>query len=181
MTDKAPPALGQPTPGLRVTVDNDYDGEGDNIVCVSGVDYGQVASGDTPTVAQAHVDAAYINGLIEADERRRGHLTRQANSPEGAGDLLVDMGDMTNASLNHVALDAAYEAMVEDIIGNVNHIVMQGETPIKAVFAMSQAFAIVLGYALRANMNFDVAKAMITQVMRSATKNEKLLRIITKQ
>lgn len=171
----------QPTPGLRVDVGSDYGGPGANVVCVFDVDYGLSFDGDTPGATQARVDADHINALLEADERRRAHLLRQATAPEGQHDLMVDLGDMTRASLNQIALDAEYEAMVEDIIGNVNHIVLQGVPPIRAVFAMSQAFAIVLGYALRANMNFDVAKMMITQVMKSATKNEQLLRIITKQ
>lgn len=174
----------QPTPGLRleVTIDGGDLVHGASAAVHTNGQYVADYSADAPAdLSQAQVDAAYINGLIEADERRRAYLVRQATAPEGERDLMVDLGDMTRANLNQIALDAEYEAMVEDIIGNVNHIVVQGVPPIRAVFALSQAFAIVLGYALRANMNFDVAKAMITQVMKSATKNEQLLRIITKQ
>lgn len=165
----------QPTPGMRARVSLETVGHGTSDWTVS------LSIGDYSDEEQANANAAYINGLIEADERRKAYLVRQATAPEGQHDLMVDLGDMTRANLNGIALDAEYEAMVEDIIGCTNNIVLQGIAPIRAVFAMSQAFAIVLGYALRANMNFDVAKAMITQVMRSATKNEKLLRIITKQ
>jgi hypothetical protein len=165
----------QPTPGMRAHVSLETVGHGTSDWTVS------LFTGDYSSEEQANANAAYINGLIEADERRKAYLVRKATAPEGQHDLMVDLGDMTRSSLNQIALDAEYEAMVEDIIGNVNHIVLQGVPPIRAVFAMSQAFAIVLGYALRANMNFDVAKAMITQVMKSATKNEQLLRIITKQ
>ena len=128
--------------------------------------------------AQGHIDMAYINELLEMDERRREHL---AKLHAGSQDLLVDMGDMTRVSLDSIRLDADYESMTEDIIQNVNHIILQGIQPIKAIFSMSQAFAIVLGFALRANMPFEVAKALITQVMKSATASEQMVRIITKQ
>lgn len=184
---KAAPAPGQPTPGLRIEVRVDPAGRDHGDILYIATKDGQYNAQPRPhfskpaEITQAGIDAVHINNLLEADERRRAHFTRQANAPDGQHDLMVDLGDMSAANFNQIALDAEYEAMVEDIIGNVNHIVLQGTPPIRAVFAMSQAFAIVLGYALRANMNFDVAKAMITQVMQSATKNEKLLRIITKQ
>lgn len=179
MTDRPP------TPGLRIEViiepANREQGEIARIQ-TKLTQYAADARQSSPAdISQAGIDATHINDLLEADERRRAYLTRLATAPEGSHDLLVDLGNMSNASLDHVALDADYEAMTEDILRNVNHIVMQGVKPIKAVFSMSQAFAIVLGYALRANMPFPVAQAMITQVMKSATKNEQMLRIITTQ
>ena len=128
-------------------------------------------------ISQAGIDAVYINWLLETDEKRREHL---AKLHAGSQDLLVDMGDMSRVDLN-IALDADYESMTEDVIQTVNHIILQGIPPIKAVFCMSQAFAIVLGFALRANMPFEIAKALITQVMKSATASEQMVRIITKQ
>lgn len=153
-----------PTVGLRVAViDNDRDE-----FCLQGI-WG--------TDEQTKIDATYINWLIETDEKRREQMTKLHS---GSQDILVDMGDMSRVSLD-IPLDADYESMTEDIIQNVNHIVLQGIEPIKALFSMSQAFAIVLGYALRANMPFEIAKALITQVMKSATASEKMVRIITKQ
>ncbi|HSV90941.1 MAG TPA: hypothetical protein VLH80_07560 [Nitrospiraceae bacterium] len=124
------------------------------------------------------VNVTYINWLLQTDQKRREHLEKLH---AGGQDILVDMGDMTRANIDSIELDADYESMTEDIIQNVNHIILQGIEPIKALFSMSQAFAIVLGYALRANMPFEVAKALLTQVMNSATASEKMIRIITKQ
>lgn len=153
-----------PTVGLRVAViDNDRDE-----FCLQGI-WG--------TDEQTKIDATYINWLIETDEKRREQMTKLHS---GSQDILVDMGDMSRVSLD-IPLDADYESMTEDILQNVNHIILQGIEPIKALFSMSQAFAIVLGYALRANMPFEIAKALITQVMKSATASEKMVRIITKQ
>lgn len=127
---------------------------------------------------QMEVYVTYINWLIETDEKRREHMAKQH---AGAQDILVDMGDMTRVDLDSIQLDLAYESMTEDMIQTVNHIILQGIEPIKALFSMSQAFAIVMGYALRANMPFEVARALITQVMKSATASEQMVRIITKQ
>lgn len=165
----------EPTKGLRVTVN--ADAAPSEVVAVQALIYGEYGE-DNDGTEQAKVDAAYINWLIETDEKRREHL---AKIQGGAQDILVDMGDMTRVNLDDIQLDADYESMTEDIIQNVNHIILQGIEPIKAVFSLSQAFAIVLGFALRANMPFEVAKALITQVMKSATHAESMVRIITKQ
>lgn len=169
-----------PTKGLRVEVEVDKaDRDHGDITFLTVRQYAVGAYVSTPAEAnQAKVDAAYINWLIETDEKRREHLAKQS---AGAQDILVDMGDMTRVNLDNIALDQDYESMTEDIIQNVNHIILQGIEPIKALFSMSQAFAIVLGYALRANMPFAVAKALVTQVMKSATASEQMIRIITKQ
>lgn len=126
---------------------------------------------------QALTDASYINWLIQTDQKRREHLAKQH---AGSQDILIDLGDMTAADLD-IALDAEYESMTEDFIQTFNNVVIQGIEPIKGIFSMSQAFAIVLGYALRANMPFQLARDMLTQVMKSATASEKMVRVITKQ
>jgi len=126
---------------------------------------------------QAERDTTYINWLIETDEKRREHLAKQQ---AGGQDILIDLGDMTTSDLD-IALDTEYESMTEDFIQTFNNVVLQGIEPIKGVFSMSQAFAIVLGYALRANMPFQLARDMLTQVMKSATASEKMVRVITKQ
>lgn len=169
-----------PTVGLRVEV-VEMPAERDHgayaVVGVPEMKYCQSMASSQAEWTQAGIDATYINWLIETDEKRREQMTKLHS---GSQDILVDMGDMSRVSLD-IPLDADYESMTEDIIQNVNHIVLQGIEPIKALFSMSQAFAIVLGYALRANMPFEIAKALITQVMKSATASEKMVRIITKQ
>lgn len=168
-----------PTKGLRIEVEVDKaDRDHGDITFLAVRQYAAGAYVSTPAEAnQAKVDAAYINWLIETDEKRREQMTKVHS---GGQDILVDMGDMSRVNLD-IPLDADYESMTEDIIQNVNHIILQGIEPIKALFSMSQAFAIVLGYALRANMPFEIAKALITQTMKSATASEKMVRIITRQ
>lgn len=156
-----------PTPGVRL-----YDLEGE-LVFVPGFKMVVLHT----TARQRAVDIEYINWLIETDEQRRAHIAKQS---AGSQELLVDLGDMTRATLDSIQMDAAYEEMTEDLIQTFNNIVLQGIPPIKAVFSLSQAFAIVLGFALRANMPFDLARNLITQVMNSATSAEKMVRIITK-
>jgi hypothetical protein len=164
----AKPGTKVPTPGLRFDVDEAREGTDKVYFVHTGRD----------TLEQARIDAAYVNWLIETDELRRAHL---AKIHAGGQDLLVDMGDLTRASLKGVQMDADYESMTEDIVQTFNNIVIQGIPPIKALFSMSQAFAIVLGFALRANLPFEIAKNLITQVMTSATAAEKTVRIITRQ
>jgi hypothetical protein len=127
---------------------------------------------------QRAADVEYINWLLETDQKRREHLEKLH---AGGQDLLVDMGNMTGVNLDNIRMDVDYEEMTEDIIQTVNHIILQGVPPIKALFSMSQAFAIVLGFALRANMPFEIARNLITQVMNSATASEKMVRVITRQ
>lgn len=159
-------AGGAPTAGMRVDVDEGKEGS-DKVYFVHT---GRV------TLEQATVDANYINWLIETDEKRREHLEKVQGRPE---DLLVDLGDMTRVNLDNIALDATYESMTEDFVQTFNNVVLQGIPPINGVFSMSQAFAIVLGFALRANMPFEIAKALITQVMKSATAASQMVRVIT--
>lgn len=166
MSDPEDTPRREPTKGLRLhTVAME-----DDKVLISSTAY----HGDS----QADADVTYINWLIQTDEKRREHIAKQS---AGSQDLLIDMGDMTRVDLDGIRLDEAYESMTEDFIQTANNIIIQGIPPINAIFSMSQAFAIVLGYALRANMPFEVAKALITQVMKSATASEQMVRIITKQ
>lgn len=163
----------QPTPGLRLRTAQMTTGHGesDTFMYVMGAEY----RGDC--APQAEVDASYINGLIEADERRREHAARQA---AGAQDLLVDLGNLQHASLDQIALDPDYESMVEDFLQTFNNIVIQGVKPIKAIFSFSQAFAIALGCCLKANLPWPVAQALLTQIMKSASASEKMIKVITK-
>lgn len=155
-----------PTPGIRL---EDMEGK---LVFVPGEKMVLLHT----TAEQREVDIEYINWLIETDEKRRELLAKVQSRPE---DLMVDLGNMARSNLDGIALDATYESMTEDFIQTFNNIVLQGIPPINAVFSLSQAFAIVLGFALRANMPFEIAKALITQVMKSATASEQMVRVIT--
>jgi len=125
---------------------------------------------------QAKVDAAYLNDLIEQDEARQAAFQQLQKTDE---DLLVNVGDMTNAHLGQCHVNAEYEAMVQDYLDTFNHAVSQGVAPIRAVYAFCQGFAITLGCCLRANLGFEVAKQLVTMVMRTATASEKMVRHIT--
>lgn len=176
MSDSEGQERREPTKGLRIEVDVSHShgmGGGTDTIVFGIKPYDAYG----PTREQAEIDAKYINWLLETDQKRREHLEKLH---AGGQDILVDMGDMTRVTLD-IALDTDYEAMTEDIIQTVNHIILQGVPPVKALFSMSQAFAIVLGFALRANMPFEIAKALITQVMNSATASEKMVRVITRQ
>jgi len=156
----------QPTRGLRLVFEPG----------ITGLKF-VVGDGSTPYPEDnGTVDMAYINWLIETDELRQQAQAKRASSP---GDLLVDMGDLTRSRVEKVPLDGDYEAMVEDYLDGFNHIILQGIPPMTAVYAMSQAFALVLGYALRANLQWPVAQKIITEIMNSASAAEKMVRPIT--
>lgn len=125
---------------------------------------------------QVKVDAAYINRLIAEDEARQGAYQKLQKSDE---DLLVNLGNLGNARLEQVELNSEYELMVEDFLDTFNHAVTQGVAPIRAVYAMCQGFGITLGCALRADLPFPVAKALVQMILTTASAQEKMLRSIT--
>lgn len=163
--------MAEPTKGLRLAVD-----QHDVFITTEADEIKMMPT--RLSDEQRQVDVTYINWLIETDEKRREHL---AKLHAGGQDVLVDMGNMTHASIENIPLDADYESMVEDMLQGFNHVVMQGIAPIRALYAMSQAFAIVLGYALRANMPWPVTKAILTTVMKSAKAAETMVRHVTRQ
>lgn len=168
--------MSEPTKGLYVTAEATE--RGHIRVEVTSVDYA------ADQKSQAVVDATYINWLIETDERRREQSAKRAASPD---DLMVDLGNLEGTERKFTAIlqqldstqNQAYEDMVEEFIQSFNHIVLQGIDPLTAVYAMSQGFAIVLGFALRANLPFSIAQSILTQQMKSATASEKMIRVIT--
>lgn len=174
-----------PTPGLRVElveVPEDRDGPGYTVVSVAEKQYMPGFQGPTAEElkAQALVDAEYINWLIETDEQRRAF--QQFNEAGLQTDVLVDMGNMAGQSIRQVNIqDEAYEAMVEDILGNFNHIVTQGIRPIVALHAMGFAFAITLGACLRANLADNEADALLFIVRNNAKNEAGRLKLVTKQ
>lgn len=170
----------EPTPGLRIEVVTlPADLEQDDIARIQTklTQYAKDARRSTPAdFTQAGIDATYINWLIETDERRREAQRKQTESP---ADLIVDMGNLTGARVDRIPLNADYEAMVEDLLGNFNHIVVQGIPPMTAIYALSQAFALVLGFGLRANMPWQTAQEILKQLMQSAKAASDAVRIVT--
>lgn len=167
--------MSEPTNGLRVHAQVTPDGGAS--VHVSTTDYKHAFD-------MAKIDANYINWLIETDERRREQSAKRAASPN---DLMVDMGNLEGTERKFTAMlkeldsgrSQAYEDMVEEFIQSFNHIVLQGIDPLVAIYAMSQGFAIVLGFALRANLPFAIAQSILAQQMKSATASERMVRVIT--
>ncbi|OLB83113.1 MAG: hypothetical protein AUI15_36635 [Actinobacteria bacterium 13_2_20CM_2_66_6] len=125
---------------------------------------------------QAELDADYLNTLIEQDEARQASFQRLQSTGE---DLLVNVGNMSGASLDQCPVNAEYEAMVQDYLDTFNHAVSQGVAPIRAVYAFCQGFAITLGCCLRADLPFEVARQLVAMVMKTATASEKMVRQIT--
>lgn len=181
---KAPPATDtgkrQPTNGLRVEV----------VVEPACRDHGDIARLESKRgtyaadpfqstqaeISQAGVDGVYLNWLIETDERRRAAQAAEAAKPS---DLIVDMGNLGDSRIDRIPLNEDYEAMVEDFIGTFNNAVLQGIRPMTAIYAMSQAFAVVLGFGLRANMPWAAAQEILKQQMQSATAASREVKIIT--
>lgn len=172
-----------PTPGLRVELVHSADEKNQviSIVAVAEEQYAANGTQSTPEEdAQAMVDAEYINWLIETDELRKAH--QQFNEAGLQTDVLVDMGNMAGQSIRQVNIqNEAYEAMVEDILGNFNHIVTQGIQPIVALHAMGFAFAITLGACLRANLADNEADALLFIVRNNAKNEAGRLKLVTKQ
>jgi hypothetical protein len=172
--------MAEPTPGVRLET---YVIATDN-AAHDGVYFRPAGADYCGNEDQANVDATYINWLIETDERRREQSAKRAAAP---GDLMVDLGNLEGTEKKFTAMIAAldsaqnqaYEDMVEEFIQSFNHIVIQGIDPLIAVYAMSQGLAIVLGFALRANLPFSIAQTILTQQMKSATASERMVRVIT--
>lgn len=156
----------QPTQGMRMDVDEGKEGA----ETVYFVHTGRA------TLEQARVDAVYLNWLIETDERRRAAQAAEAAKPS---DLIVDMGNLGDSRIDRIPLNEDYEAMVEDFIGTFNNAVLQGIRPMTAIYAMSQGFAVVLGFGLRANMPWAAAQEILKQQMQSATAASREVKIIT--
>lgn len=169
MSTSSPEPL-KPTPGLRVEARSDEDVDEPYVFQMQHNKLAPMTSLD-----QSIIDAAYINQCIEDAEQRAVHLRR----PEDAGDLMVDLGDLTNAKLGTLVQDEAYETQVMDYIDTFNHAVLQGVPPFRAVRAMSQAFSLVMVNCLRANLSIQVAVALLQSVVEATKAAATHLKIIT--
>lgn len=94
-------------------------------------------------------------------------------------DVLVNFGDLSRADLSKVKLDGEYEAMVEDCLGCLNNMLVQGVRAEQALFALCQACAIALGCALRAQLPWSVAQQLVGMIVKNASTSEKMLRLAT--
>lgn len=142
-----------------------------------GITYASRIDGDGKwKVRQATADCAYINRLIQEDEARQASFQKLQKTDE---DVLVNLGNLGGARLDQVELNSEYELMVQDYLDTFNHAVTQGVAPIRAIYAMCQGFGITLGCALRADLPFDVAKALVQMITTTASAQEKMLRAIT--
>lgn len=83
-------------------------------------------------------------------------------------DILVNFGDLSTAKMSQVKLDAGYEQMIEDILGNVNHIISCGIRPIVALCAMCQSTAIAMSNGVRQGLALKDAERLIRMQLAAA-------------
>lgn len=100
---------------------------------------------------------------------------------EGTDDIFVSIGDLRGYKLADVKVDAGYEAMVEDYIGNFNHIVVQGMSPVTALMAFAQAFALALGYCLRAGLQPSDGRKLLGMLITESNNASKQVAITTQK
>lgn len=96
-------------------------------------------------------------------------------------DLIVSVGNLSNAELEQVQINAEYEAMVEDYIGNFNHIVIQGVPPVTALMAFGQAFALVLGCCIRCGLKPSIGRKLIGMILKESDDAARNVQIATTQ
>lgn len=136
---------------------------------------GEQWSQDGVSKEQVIIDAAWINQCLEEIEQRN----KQIQNPADTGDLMVDLGDLTNAKIGTLVQDEAFEMQVIDYIDTFNHAVIQGIPPFRAARAMSQAFSLVMANCLRANLNIQIAVALLQSVIEATKGAAAHLKIIT--
>ena len=98
---------------------------------------------------------------------------------EKQDDLVVNLGDMSASSPEQVKLDEDFESMVEDFMGTFNNIIIQGITPMKALFAFASAFALILGCCVKAGLRPAVGGKLMGMIIKNAEASAKSVRIIT--
>lgn len=94
--------------------------------------------------------------------------------------LLVNIGNMGKADLSHVKFDENYERMVEDFLGTFNHAITQGQAPIRVLFSFASAFAVALGYCVRAGLSAKVAGKLVAMIVRNSDASAKMIKFVTK-
>lgn len=94
-------------------------------------------------------------------------------------DIFVSIGDLGKTRLDGVKLDENQEEMVQDYIDGFNNMVLQGMAPIKALFAMAQAFGLTLGYCLRAGLHPKDGRKLLGMLIKQSTDASKSVAIAT--
>lgn len=94
-------------------------------------------------------------------------------------DIFVSIGDLGKTRLDGVKLDENQEEMVKDYIDGFNNMVLQGMPPIKALFAMAQAFGLTLGYCIRAGMHPSDGRKMLGMLIQQSKDSAGQVRIAT--
>lgn len=105
----------------------------------------------------------------------------RANNRDEQADVMVSIGDLTTASVNDVKLDKNYEDMAEDFIGTFNNAVTQGQAPIKALYSMIAACAIILGNFIRAGLRQQEVGKLLMMMGKSAAAASKMFKILENQ
>jgi hypothetical protein len=95
-------------------------------------------------------------------------------------DVLVSLGDLSEAKIEDITTGKNYEAVALDYIATFNGAVTQGVNPLKALMAMCQACAIVMGQCIRAGLRLEIALGLISFIVKNARKASGEVRIITK-
>lgn len=170
MSTSSPAEELKPTPGLRLKA---VDSEDADELYVLQLDHDKLAP--IHHRDQAILDAAYINQLLEEAEQRNLHLKR----PEDTGDLMVDLGDLTNARLGTMVQDEAFEMQVIDYIDTFNNAVIQGIPPFRAMRAMAHAFSVVIANCMRAGLHTQIAAAVLEGVIAATKAAGKHVKVIT--
>jgi uncharacterized membrane protein YciS (DUF1049 family) len=115
-----------------------------------------------------------VKGVIE--ERKEKHQ-ESISEPD---DVLVSLGDLTEAKLEDITAGKNFETIALDYITTFNMAVAQGIFPPKALLAMTQATSIVMGNCIRAGLQSGIAIGMIMDMAEHAKKASKSVNIITK-
>jgi hypothetical protein len=96
-------------------------------------------------------------------------------------DLFVSIGDLSGTRLAGVQVDANQEDMVEDYIDGFNQMVLQGMPPIKALFAMAQAFGLALGYCIRCGLHPADGRKLLGMLIQQSKTESQNVKIVTGQ
>lgn len=94
-------------------------------------------------------------------------------------DLFVNIGDLSVTRLDGVKIDANQEDMVEDYLDGFNQMVLQGMPPVKALFAMAQAFGLTLGYCLRCGLHPADGRKILGMLIEQSKTSAQEVRIAT--
>lgn len=114
-----------------------------------------------------------------SEQNEQPFVEGRLDGTDPVDDLFVSIGDLSQTRLDGVQIDVNQEEMVEDYIEGFNSMVLQGMPPIKALFAMAQAFGLTLGYCLRAGLHPKDGRKMLGMLIKTSTDASKSVAIAT--